>query len=176
MKIQTSCLALAAAYFFAPRCADAGIVLTWLPATSFNANGATMDATLGISGYQIVTFEAASLPAGLSLTLTGAAGFPQSWTTLPSLFDVTLAPGGFPSANNQWDAVHTATNNDQIANPLDGHFATLSTFDYLPGTTSFGIGLSNFQSLDLRASIVSRWSAIRTRCAAPMIASEWRVI
>jgi len=36
--------------------------------------------------------------------------------------------------------------------------------------------LANFQSLDLRASIVSRWSAIRTRCAAPMITSEWRVI
>ena len=55
-------------------------------------------------------------------------------------------------ANQARDGTHTATNSitnnlDSCTDPTRSNIASLTTFNYAPGAPSFGIGLSNFQSL-----------------------------
>ena len=119
--------------------AKAGIILTTFPVSDFNANSSTMNATLGITGFQINSFE--TLPLSFGVTYTLDAGAPQS--SLPALFDTTLSP---LTANNQWDGTDVASN--APSNGIkDGTYATLITFNIAGGTGAFGLGLSNFQSL-----------------------------
>jgi hypothetical protein len=130
----------------APR-AHAAIILNFFPASDFNANTAVMDAALGITGYTIDTFEQTALLSGLSISLTG--GVPATtWTSLPNLFDTGVCGSLSVGA---WDGTHAATNS--ITNSLNScttptGLAALATFNYAPGTTSFGISLSNFQSVN----------------------------
>jgi len=125
--------------------ADAAILLTWFPASDYNSNTSAMNATLGITGDTIDTFETTTLIPGLTITLSGGVTT-TTWTSLPNLNNSTSL-----SCNiGAWDGTDVASN--EIANQLSScsqstGFAGLTTFAYAPGTTSFGIGLGNFQSL-----------------------------
>jgi hypothetical protein len=144
MPIKTS-LGMALAAILLVPAAHAGIVLNFFPATDFNANTTTMDAALGITGYTIDDFETTTLIPGLTVTLSGGVTS-TTWTVLPNLFDQSVCGSLSVAA---WDGTHAATNS--ITNLLNNcnnatGLASLTTFNYAPGTTSFGIALSNFQS------------------------------
>ncbi len=127
---------------------NASIALNFFPNTAYNANTAAMDATLGTTGYTIDSFETTALIPGLTIQLSG--GVPTTtWTSLPNLFDGDICPG--LTSGQAWDGTDTATN--QISNQAinctgTSGDANLITFNYAPGATSFGIGLSNFQSVN----------------------------
>ena len=123
--------------------ASASIMLTWFSASGFNANTAIMDATFGTTGYLEDDFETTALISGLTITLSGNVPT-TTWSTLPNLFNPAIQGDGLET-NNQWDGTHVVDN--AISNQLGGgssSFATLTTFNY--GASSFGIGLSSFQS------------------------------
>jgi hypothetical protein len=120
--------------------AHAGPVLTFFSASTFNANTAVMDATLGITGYTIDDFETTTLLPGLTIDLTG--GVPATtWTTLPGL----SGSCGIAAWDGPNFTINTITNQFDNCNTPSG-IAASATFNYTPGTTSFGIGLSGFQS------------------------------
>ncbi len=127
---------------------NAGISLHFFPTTAYNTDTAAMDATLGTTGYTIDDFETTALIPGLTIQLSG--GVPATtWTSLPNLFDGDACPGLTSGA--AWDGTDTASN--QIANQVvncngTAGSANLTTFIYAPGATSFGIGFSNFQSVN----------------------------
>src|SRR5207244_9794214 len=128
--------------------AKASTVLTFHSNAAYNADSALMDAALGTTGYLVDTFETTTLLPGLSITLSG--GVPSTtWTSLPSLFDGSFC--GSVTLNQSWDGTDTASSSvtNQLASCATGPpeiLANLITFNYSPGTRSFGIGLSNFQS------------------------------
>jgi hypothetical protein len=106
-----------------------------------------MDSTLGITGYTIDSFQSTTLIPGLAVSLSGGVTT-TTWTSLPNLLNDNFCGGlGSPA----WAGSNVMTN--QIANSFNNcsvpaGLATLTTFNYSPGTTSFGIGLGNFQSLN----------------------------
>jgi RHS repeat-associated protein len=123
-----------------------GVALNFFPGSAYNPNTALMDTTLGTSGYVIDSFESATLIPGLTIQLSGSVPT-TTWTGLPNLLDENIC-GSFTS-NQAWDGTQTASNDiaNQITNcNVDPNVADLTTFYYPPGATSFGIGLSNFQS------------------------------
>ncbi len=106
-----------------------------------------MDATLGITGDTIDTFEIITLSPGLSIGLSGGVTA-TTFNSLPGLFD--QGGCGALTDNSVWDGTHgvinTTTNSvSSCTNPAN--IAKHIEFDYAPGTTSFGIGFGNFQSL-----------------------------
>jgi len=127
---------------------NGSVTATFFPATDYNANTAAMDATLGITGYTVDTFETTDLIPGLTIQLSGAVPT-TNWTSLPNLFDENTCP---PLHQNQaWDGTHTALNqitNQSLNCTAPPGVANRITFNYAPGATSFGIGLSNFQSVN----------------------------
>jgi hypothetical protein len=142
---KTYVMALLAMVLAGPA-AHASLVLSFFPASDFNANTAVMDAALGITGYTIDTFETTTLIPGLTITLSGGVTT-TTWTVLPNLFDQGVC-GSLSIA--AWDGTHAATNSvTNLMNSCSGPtgLANLTTFNYAPGTTSFGISLSNFQSI-----------------------------
>jgi RHS repeat-associated protein len=128
--------------------ANAGIKLNFFPNTDYNANTAAMDQALGTTGYTIGSFETPALIPGLAIQLSG--GVPTTtWTSLPNLLDGDVCPG--LTSDQAWDGTNTASN--QIVNQIsncnsDPNLAKITTFNYASGATSFGIGLSNFQSVN----------------------------
>jgi hypothetical protein len=108
------------------------------------------------------SFESTALTAELSISLEGGAfPSPQTYTSLPQLFDPTKVPGGRldgPFLHNTWDGKHMVTNFGYDASKRSGKNWTNSwgrmvsdsaqqiTFNFSQGVTSLGIGLSNFQS------------------------------
>jgi 6-phosphogluconolactonase (cycloisomerase 2 family) len=128
---------------------NAGIKLNFFPNTVYNANTAAMDTALGTTGYTIDSFETTALIPGLTIQLSG--GVPTTtWTSLPNLFNGNTACPG-QTSGQAWDGTDTASN--QILNQITScssspGVANLTTFNYAPGATSFGIGLSNFQSVN----------------------------
>ena len=136
-----------AAMLFGVLPAKASISLTFFPGSDFNANSAMMDATLGTTGFQIDTFESTTLLSGLTISLSGGVTS-TTWSALPALFD-----GDTFSSFTQsqfWDGTHEASNaTGNLPNSITtpSNIANLITFNYAAGALSFGIGLSNFQSL-----------------------------
>jgi RHS repeat-associated protein len=128
--------------------ANAGVALNFFPNTAYKANTAAIDVTLGTTGYTIDSFETTALIPGLTIQLSG--GVPTTtWTSLPNLFDENTC--GVLTQNQAWDGTQTASN--QILNQVTNcnvapGLANLVIFNYAPGATSFGIGLSNFQSVN----------------------------
>jgi hypothetical protein len=139
--LRTRCAALGVLLLITAWSAHAALIFTYLPASTFNSNTATMDAALGVTGYAIENFETTALLSGLSITLSGNLAT-ATYPPLPNLYDVTLDPF---ATNNEWAGTKVVTN-------LQGNQIGTSqrwdsiTFTYAPRTTSFGIGLSNFQS------------------------------
>ncbi len=128
---------------------NAGIQLNFFPNSVYSANTAAMDATLGTTAYTIDSFETTALIPGLTIQLSGGVS-PTTWTSLPNLFNGDIACPGLTSGQ-AWDGTDTASN--QILNQVTNcsgapGTANLMTFNYAPGATSFGIGLSNFQSVN----------------------------
>ena len=105
-----------------------------------------MDATLGTTGRLTDDFEQTALIPGLSIVLSGGVATTVEMS-LPALFNGdTFSPF---TQNQFWDGTHTASNAiGNIPNNAStpSNIANLITFNYAPGTLSFGIGLSNFQS------------------------------
>src|SRR5580700_3891552 len=95
--------------------ANASILLTWFPASGYNANPAIMDATFGITGYLVDSFETTALIPGLTITLSGNIPSPTTWTVLPSLFSPNTQGDG-NETNNQWDGSDVVDNgaNNQL--------------------------------------------------------------
>lgn len=131
--------------FLSAPIAHAGMILNFFPASVYNSNTPAMYSTLGISGgYMIDNFESATLLPGLSIGLSGGVT-PTTWaSSLPNLSN------GFDCGIPTWDGTHAVSNS--VNNMLNScqvpsGLANLTTFTYAPGTTSFGIGLVNFQSL-----------------------------
>jgi len=130
--------------------ASAAVDLHFFPASSYDANASVMDATLGISGYSIETFESTSMLAGLSLMLSGG-GVPDTTfvNTLPALFSTGVC--GPLTSDAPWDGTHavinTPTNSlDSYTTPNPVNIALKVSVDYAPGAKSLGIGLGNFQT------------------------------
>lgn len=127
---------------FAPRDAQATLTIALFSGSSYNANTAAMDATLGITGLAIEDFEDLSLISGLSYTLTDPAA--GTFTSLPNLFNTSLDPAW---ENGFWDGQNVLVNNSNNLYPNTGTSVNTITFNVAGGTTTFGVGLANFQSL-----------------------------
>lgn len=128
--------------------ASASVVLNFFPVSDYNANTATMNATLGVSGYTIDDFETTSFISGLTVTLSGGGVPTTTLTSLANLIDESVC--GSLSADSVWDGTHGMVNT--VNNALNScttptGLAQFTTFNYAPGTASFGVGFGNFQSL-----------------------------
>jgi hypothetical protein len=137
-------LAVAAAAAFH---AHAGVILNFFPVSAFNANTATMDATLGTTGFTVDTFETTTLIPGLTITLSGGVPL-TTLTSLPAVFDTSVC--GSLSANSQWDGADAVVNiaTNSVSNcSTPANIAGQITLNYAPGAASFGVGFGNFQSL-----------------------------
>jgi len=125
--------------------AHAGMILNFFPASVYNSNTPAMYSTLGINGgYMVDDFEDSTLLPGLSINLSGGVPATTWASSIPNLSN------GFDCGIPTWDGQHGVTNS--VNNMLNScqvpsGLANLTTFTYAPGTTSFGIGLINFQSL-----------------------------
>jgi hypothetical protein len=130
----------------AVRVGIAAPILTFFSNTSYNPNTAVMDATFSTTGRPTDNFESTTLLAGLTIVLSGGVATTTE-TSLPALFNGdTFSPF---TQNQAWDGTFTATNalgNLPNSTTTPTNLANLITFNYAPGTLSFGIGLSNFQS------------------------------
>jgi hypothetical protein len=127
--------------------AHAGVILNFFPVSAFNANTATMDATLGTTGFTVDTFETTTLIPGLTITLSGGVPL-TTFTSLPALFDTSVC--GSLSANSQWDGANAVINipTNAVSNcSTPANIASQIALNYAPGATSFGVGFGNFQSL-----------------------------
>ena len=126
--------------------AIANPILTFFPSSTYNSNTALMDATFSTTGRPTDDFETTTMLPGLTIVLSGGVATTTE-TSLPALFNgdtfSTLTQNQF------WDGTDTATNaigNQPNSTTNPTNLANLTMFNYAPGTLSFGIGLSNFQS------------------------------
>ena len=115
--------------------------ITFFAPSAFSANTATMDTTLGITSYAIENFEDTTLIPGLTISFNGN-GYNATRTALTAT--LTRTDTAF------WDGNHFMENhpdNTDFGNtpPL---MASLVTFNYAAGATSFGVGLISFQSVN----------------------------
>jgi hypothetical protein len=127
---------LAAAAAFGPVPSHA-YVLTTFGQSIYDADTAAMDAAIGISGMSIEDFSDTALIPRLSIAFENPAGGPL--TTLPANFtflaDQAWDNPGAPSfLINRPDQLNQAPYSD-------------TTFIVDGGTSKFGIGLSNFQTV-----------------------------
>jgi hypothetical protein len=129
--------------------ANADIQLNFFPVSDYNTNTATMDATLGITGYTIDSFESTTLIPNLSVTLSGGVTTTTYTGSLPNVFNENTCPG--LTTNAAWDGVNTLTNTIGIipsncSTPTN--IAQFINLNYAGGTASLGFGMGNFQSLN----------------------------
>ena len=96
-------------------------VITVFDNSAYSPDEATMNATLGITGFEVENFEDTALLPGLSESHGATAIFEPS----------------FDSPLNAWDGTRVFS-----LRPTD------LTFTYAPGTRSFGIGISNDELID----------------------------
>jgi hypothetical protein len=139
----------AAVLLLAPTASHAAILLSFSSPSTYNVDTAVMNTSLGVARNTIDDFSSTALIPGLSISFSGNVT-PTTMTSLTNVYMQSNACGTI--ANDiSWSGGYAATNT--IANHLPNcdspppDTATLTTFHYAPGTTSFGIGLGNFQSL-----------------------------
>jgi hypothetical protein len=152
MKSSTyALLTLAAILLFVPNIFAGSISVSFFPASVYSSNTTAMNTAVGVSGDLIDSFDSTSFLPGLSITLSGPeiGGTPITETSLPALFNGTTFSSF--TANQAWDStdsftVGNAANNLPNSTTNPSNISKLITFNYAPGTTQFGIGLSNFQS------------------------------
>jgi hypothetical protein len=130
----------------APVSANCLCSINFFPASDYNSNTGIMNTTLGITGNQFDSFESISLLPGLTISMSGdSVPSPVTLTSLANVYNVNSLP---QTTNNNWDGSGALVNNplNQVTSAGATDFSKLITFNYSPGTTSFGVGLSNFQS------------------------------
>jgi hypothetical protein len=121
---------------------EAAITLVPFSPTTFSTNEAAMNAALGITSYQIEDFEDTELLGSLSYRLgSPAAG---TFTALPAVFSVST---DLAFTSNAWDGSRVLLGNAGNAFPEEVARASSVEFLIAGGARSFGVGLSNFQSL-----------------------------
>jgi hypothetical protein len=141
------CTAIAFGLLSLAPSADASpIALKFFSPSAYTSDTAAMNEALGITGHAIDDFETTAFVTGLTMTLSGNVAT-TTYTGLPSLQDEHQCGAYIMGA---WDGTHVASN--AINNQLNSCYtptglASLTTFGYAQGTTSFGIALSNFQSM-----------------------------
>ena len=113
-----------------------GFTINTFAGSSYNTNTTTMNATLGITGYDIEDFENTTLLSNLNIQYNTNTPI----TSLPNIYN----PVGTGFSNNTWDGTYALTNG--LNNTWTSPFALNMTFTVVGGTKSFGIGLANFQS------------------------------
>jgi hypothetical protein len=129
--------------------AQASVVLTFFHASDYNSNTAAMNTTLGLTGDTFDTFESTTLLPGLTINMGGFGVPSTTLTALPALFNENTC--GTLTQNAAWDGTDTVINipaNTPSNCSSPANIAKTITFDYAPGTTTFGIGMGNFQSLN----------------------------
>ena len=121
---------------------EAAITLVSFSPTTFSTNEAAMNEALGITSYQIEGFEDTALLGSLSYRL----GSPDAgtFTALPAVFSVSA---DLAFTNNAWDGSRVLIGNAGNAFPAEVARAGSVEFLIAGGARSFGVGLSNFQSL-----------------------------
>ncbi len=107
----------------------------------YDSDTASMDSTLGITGFAIEDFEDTSLISGLSYTLANPASGPFS--SLPATFNVTSSP----ASTSYWDGVNVLLNTATNTIGGTGDRSDEVMFNVSGGANSIGFGLANFQSL-----------------------------
>jgi hypothetical protein len=122
--------------------AEAAITLVPFSPTAFSTNEAAMNAALGITSYQIEDFEDTELLGSLSYRLGGPAA--GTFGALPAVFSVSA---DLAFTNNAWDGSRVLLGNAGNAFPEEVARASSVEFLIAGGARSFGVGLSNFQSL-----------------------------
>jgi hypothetical protein len=128
--------------------AHAGIILNFFPVSDYNPVTATMDATLGVTGFTLDSFETTTLIPGVTIVLSGGVPL-TTFTTLPALLDQGICPG--LTDNSSWDGTHVVSNiTTNTFSNCNGpaNIASSMALNYAPGTTSLGVGFGNFQSLN----------------------------
>ncbi len=141
-RIRLSALGLSVAMFVmgAKQC-NADLILNWFGSSAYNTDASQMDFVLGITGYEIEDFEDTTLVSGLSYSLTNPnAG---TFTALPN----TYVADSNTLGDTEWDGNHVLLGNSNNAFPVEGTRVNEVTFHIPDGASSFGIGLSSFQSL-----------------------------
>ena len=133
MKFQKVIIGMAILILGIAPCACAYTV-QFISNTAYNANLATMNANLGITGYTIENFEDTTLVDGLSIRYDSDTPV----TTLAHVYDPVHNP-------NTWDGNYALVND---RNNLWGNSSWVMKMGFYiqGGTRSFGIGLANFQS------------------------------
>lgn len=116
--------------------AAAFTIVSYAP-TVYDANEATMDAALGITGLPLERFEDVNLEPGLSI----------EWFS-PALGPVTVLPQLDNSeatwANTKWDGPNVASTWQQRINGAANR-STRTTVSFAGGRSMVGFGLSNVQ-------------------------------
>lgn len=119
--------------------ASQAATLNYFTPSVHEANTAAMDLNLGVQGFIIEDFETTDFIPGLSINFTGN-GFNASRTSLNAIAT---------AANLSWDGSGILQNHPDNNATMPGigqNRAQLTTF-YFPESSSVGIGLSSFQSV-----------------------------
>ena len=125
------------------------VSLTFFHPSTYDANTAAMDAALGTTGFQFEDFEDTILLPGLSYTIDGSQHAPVTFNSLPNVFIQNgTRPAEFWAGPGQLTNLHS----NACAN-WDSGFCSETrddrvTFNLAGGTTSVGIGLGGFQSIN----------------------------
>ncbi len=115
-----------------------GLVLNWFNGSAYSTNTAQMNTNLGISGYQIESFEDTTLIDGLSYSLANPNV--GTFATLPNIAESSTV------GDTDWSGNHVLLGNSNNAFPNEGTRVNEVTFHAAGGVSSFGVGLSGFQS------------------------------
>jgi len=120
-----------------------------------------MDATLGITGYTVDTFETTTLIPGLSIVLSGGVATTTFSGTLPNLFNTNVCPG--LSDNTAWDG------NDAVINTITNWSPGLLRNAYLrvDGTGGTLITSVEFQNLTATDVLIVDHVAVAAATATP---------
>ncbi len=112
-------------------------MITLFSSATYSTDAASMDASLGLTGFLVEDFEDTTLLADLSLIYTGN-GFNTVQHSLPQTLTFEA-----------WDGSHVVSNNPPNATPANGTWPSRTTIAYAAGVRSMGVGLIGFQSLSL---------------------------
>ncbi|MFC7419854.1 PEP-CTERM sorting domain-containing protein [Iodobacter arcticus] len=125
----------------------AAVKVTAFSPSLYKKNTAEMDAIFGLAGYTIEDFEDKVLVPNLSYLLNSPSS--ATYTSLPNVFSSSSFER---TINNHWDGRSILLGNTNNSYPYEGIRVNSVTFKLTTPISSFGVGLSNFQSLSTHPS------------------------